>query len=61
MKTIKEQIDDFNTKSHKYISYAELAPGGWIRICGVTGNRQYLYYTFKETAKKYNMEAKSHE
>lgn len=47
MRTIKEQIADFNAKSHKYISYAELTPGGWIRICGFIGNRQYLYYMKK--------------
>ena len=58
MRTTKEQIDDFNAKSRKYISYAELTPGGWIRICGVIGSRTYLYYTFQETVKKYNAEAK---
>ena len=58
MRTIKEQIDDFNTKRHKYIDCVELMPGGWIRICGVIGSRTYLYYTFCESAKKYNMEAK---
>ena len=61
MRTTKEQIDDFNTKRHKYIDYVELMPGGWIRIRGVIGSRTYLYYTFCESAKKYNMEAKSHD
>ena len=58
MRTIKEQIDDFNTKRHKYIDYVELMPGGWVKIRGVIGSRAYLYYTFKETVKKYNAEAK---
>lgn len=56
MRTIKEQIDDFNAKRHKYIDYAEVVPGGWIKIRGVIGSRTYLYYTFGESVKKYNME-----
>ena len=58
MRTIKEQIADFNAKRHKYIDYVELMPGGWIRICGVIGSMTYLYYTFSESVKKYNVEAK---
>ena len=58
MRTIKEQIADFNAKRHKYIDYVELMPGGWIRICGVIGSMTYLYYTFCESAKKYNAEVK---
>ena len=61
MRTIKEQIADFNTKRHKYIDYVELMPGGWIRSSGVIGSMTYLYYTFGESVKKYNMEAKSHD
>ena len=61
MRTIKEQIADFNTKGHKYIDYVEVVPGGWIRVRGVIGSRTYLYYTFGECVKKYNMEAKSHD
>ena len=57
MRTTKEQIADFNAKRHKYIDYVELMPGGWIRICGAIGSRIYLYYTFGESVKKYNMEA----
>ena len=58
MRTIKEQIDDFNAQSHKYISYVELVPGGGIRVRGVIGSRTYLYYTFGESVKKYNADAK---
>ena len=58
MRTIKEQIADFNAKRHKYIDYVELMPGGWIRIRGVIGSMTYLYYTFCESVKKYNAEAK---
>ena len=58
MRTIKEQIADFNAKRHKYIDYVELMPGGWIRVRGVIGSRIYLYYTFGECVKKYNAEVK---
>ena len=58
MRTIKEQIDDFNTKRHKYIDCVEVVPGGWIKIRGAIGSRTYLYYTFGECVKKYNAEAK---
>ena len=59
MRTIKEQIADFNAKRHKYIDYAKVVPGGEISIRGVIGSRTYLYYTFGESVKKYNAEAKS--
>ena len=58
MRTIKEQIDDFNAKRHKYIDYVEVVPGGWIKIRGVIGGVTYLYYTFGESVKKYNAEVK---
>ena len=58
MRTIKEQIADFNAKRHKYIDYVEVVPGGWIKIRGAIGSRTYLYYTFGECVKKYNAEAK---
>ena len=61
MRTTKEQIDDFNAKKHKYIDYVEVVLGGGIRVRGVIGSRTYFYYTFGESVKKYNMEAKSHD
>ena len=58
MRTIKEQIADFNAKKHKYIDYVKVVSGGWIRVRGVIGSRTYFYYTFGESVKKYNAEVK---
>ena len=52
MRTIKEQIADFNAKRHKYIDYVELMSGGWRRNRGDIGSRTYLYYTVSKSVEK---------